>query len=317
MKTVILFTFFLTICCVSLFAQQNRNPARAEFVTSDIENFWRAFDLADKETNVKTKTAIFQREYLDKGSDGLKGFINGRIGSAENLVAVIRKHPRYYASIRPETLRLAAFEKQSRRSFKKLKEIYPDANFPNVYYVVGTLNSGGTFSADGLIIGAEMYALTEKTPREELSNWLRMNLKSVETVPYIVAHELIHVQQKYPKLTTLLAKAVQEGSADFLAEKIAGKHVNIPQHIYGNANERQLWQEFRVQMNGAKIGDWLYNGDNSKDRPADLGYYMGHKISEAYYKNAKNKRQAIRDILEVKDFPEFLEKSRYREKFAE
>jgi hypothetical protein len=43
---------------------------------------------------------------------------------------------------------------------------------------------------------------------------------------------------------------------------------------------------------------------------------MGYKICESYYKNAKDKRQAIRDILEIKDFAAFLEKSRYREKFA-
>jgi len=61
---------------------------------------------------------------------------------------------------------------------------------------------------------------------------------------------------------------------------------------------------------------WLYNGNSIKDRPADLGYYMGYKIAEAYYKNAADKKQAVRDILEIKDFAAFLKASRYEEKFG-
>jgi hypothetical protein len=47
-----------------------------------------------------------------------------------------------------------------------------------------------------------------------------------------------------------------------------------------------------------------------------MGYWMGFKISEAYYKNAADKKQAVRDILVVKDCQEFLTASRYAEKFT-
>ena len=43
---------------------------------------------------------------------------------------------------------------------------------------------------------------------------------------------------------------------------------------------------------------------------------MGYKISEAYYKNAADKKQAVRDILIVKDCQQLLKASRYAEKFA-
>jgi uncharacterized protein YjaZ len=62
--------------------------------------------------------------------------------------------------------------------------------------------------------------------------------------------------------------------------------------------------------------DWLCNGSQVKGRPADLGYYIGYKICEAYYRNAANKRQAVRDILEVKDFQQFLQASQYDEKLG-
>jgi hypothetical protein len=44
---------------------------------------------------------------------------------------------------------------------------------------------------------------------------------------------------------------------------------------------------------------------------------MGFKISEAYYNNAADKKQAVRDLLIVKDCKAFLNASRYAEKFAD
>ncbi len=296
--------------------QINSEPEKAKFITSDIDNFWRAFDLAEKENNREAKVAVFQREYLDKGSPGLKDFVQLRIKSARNLVETIERRPKYYASIRQSTLRVAKMERKIRSSFKKLKELYPEAVFLDVYFLVGVMNSGGTVSQNGSLIGTEMYGLTAMTPYEELTDWLKDNLKAIDALPYIVAHELIHTQQKYPSNLTLLGHAIAEGSADFLGEKISGKHINPVSHLYGNANEKVLWDEFQAVMNsGNNNKDWF--GTKTKNRPSDLGYYIGYKISEAYYKNSKNKRRAIRDILTVQDFNVFLEKSKYAEKSSE
>ena len=64
-------------------------------------------------------------------------------------------------------------------------------------------------------------------------------------------------------------------------------------------------------MNRTNVNDWLYNGSAAKGRPADLGYYIGYKICEAYYRVAKDKKQAVKDILEIKDFNQFLKDSQY------
>ena len=67
--------------------------------------------------------------------------------------------------------------------------------------------------------------------------------------------------------------------------------INPKQKAYGNEHEARLWREFQTEMGGASVKNWMYNA-------------------------AKDKRQAIRDILEIKDFPAFLEKSGYAEKFG-
>jgi hypothetical protein len=143
------------------------------------------------------RVAIFQAEYLDKGSPGLKDFLRLRIKSAETLVGTIDRMPKYYASIRPQTLQVHRMEKRLRAAFKKFKSIYPEAVFPDVYFLIGVTSSGGTTAPSGLLIGTEMYGKTAKTPMVELSAWLRAVLSTVDNVPAIVAHESCHYNQRY------------------------------------------------------------------------------------------------------------------------
>ncbi len=60
------------------------NPLKAEFISSDIPNFWKAFDKMESDKNPF-------RDYLDNGSDGLKDFISNRIESPKNLLKIARK----------------------------------------------------------------------------------------------------------------------------------------------------------------------------------------------------------------------------------
>jgi hypothetical protein len=294
----------------------NQDPAKARLVTSDIDNFWRAYDLAAKETTPEKRKEIFQREYLDKGSIGLQDFIKLRIRNSESLLSTIDRQPLYYASIRKETLKVSAMSGKIRESFRKLKNLYPDAVFPDVYFTIGRLSSGGTTSKSGLLIGTEMYGRTKDTPTAELNDWLKEVLKPIDNLPAIVAHEIIHFEQNTIESSKLLARSINEGAADFIGEMVAGQMINPHLHTYGNPREHELWKEFQQEMQGTTYTKWLYNGSAVKDRPADLGYYMGYKICEAYYKNAKDKKQAIKDILTIKDFNKFLQDSKYAEKFV-
>ena len=68
-------------------------------------------------------------------------------------------------------------------------------------------------------------------------------------------------------------------------------------------------------MYGQETKKWLYNGNDAPCGNADLGYFMGYTICKAYYKNAKNKEQALKDIIELEYKKEnvvaFLVKSKY------
>lgn len=319
-RTIALTIFILLISTVSLAQsgpQLNRDPATVKFVTSDIENFWRAYDLAAKETDKAKRVAIFQTEYLDKGSPGLKDFLRLRINSAETLVGTIDRMPKYYASIRPQTLQVHRMEKRMRAAFKKFKSIYPEAVFPDVYFLIGVTNSGGTTGPSGLLIGTEMYGKTEKSPMDELRPWLRTVLSTVDNVPAIVAHESCHYNQRYnaaPDQRHLLGKALQEGACDTIGELISGRNINDHLKVYGKTHDAEIWRDFEADMYKPDYSKWIYNALTAKDRPADLGYYVGYLITRSYYDNAKDKRQAVHDILNIQDARAFYEASGVRQK---
>ena len=304
--------FISTVCTAQSGAPLNQDPAAVKFVTSDIDNFWRAYDLAAKETDKAKRIAIFQSEYLDKGTPGLKDFLRLRIRSAETLVGTIDRMPKYYASIRPQTLQVQGMEKRMRTAFKKFKSIYPNAVFPDVYFLIGVTNSGGTTGPSGLLIGTEMYGKTAKTPMDELSAWLKVVLSNVENVPAIVAHESCHYNQHYNTAQDqrhLLGKALQEGACDMIGELISGRTINEHLKVYGKTHDAEIWRDFEADMYKPDFSKWIYNASTAKDRPADLGYYVGYLITQAYYRNAKDKRKAVHDILNIQDTRAFYEAS--------
>jgi len=362
----------LTIAILSLVAfrfvsAQNavHDPDRALLVTSDIPNFWLAYDRAQHVESRDERARLYREMYIRPGSAGLQDWTKLRLQSGEGLIpvlvakgwsearlrsgraftdservrlqrdtagmgdllagynldAAVQRRPRFFAAIRPVTLAVdtARVVKEAiRRSYHRLADLYPAAEFPPVYFVVGQLTSGGTSSDAGQLIGIEMHARTSNAPVDELSPWERRVVGGIDALPGIVAHELIHSEAALARgrvddesaQRTLLAKALDEGCASFLGQLISdGAIANA--NSYGLTHEAELWREFQQEMNGTKTDNWLYQGDKSKDRPADLGYFVGSRICQSYYEHAKDKHLAVADILRMTDPAAFVRQSGY------
>ncbi|HSI89055.1 MAG TPA: DUF2268 domain-containing putative Zn-dependent protease [Pyrinomonadaceae bacterium] len=315
MKRLTSIVLIAAICVTASLAQSeiNTDPDAAKFVTTDIELFWKAYDKATPENDL----IVFRDEYLKIGSEGLKEFSRLRIGNSCNLVGTISQAKAYYDALREPSMRVADFEPQVRKSFHRLKELYPDSVFPDVYFLIGRMSSAGTLSPQGLYIGVDMFGANTPGITDGLSDWHRAVLGATDRIPFVVVHEAIHYQQKYPPnaVSTLLARSLKEGVADFVAELASGDNINPHLHKYGNPIERELWLEFEKEMLGQDVSNWLYQGEEAKTRPADLGYYMGYKIAQSYHKNAADKKIAVKEMLEIKDFEAFLAASKYQAKF--
>lgn len=291
------------------------DPSHAQLVTRDIDLFWRAYDLAAQDP--AHAEAIYQREYFAKGSPGLQDYYQLKIGSIQEFVDNQRRKPAFYRAIRPNTLRIAALAPQIRAGFYKLQALYPGATFPNVYFVIGSWTSAGTVSGAGLLVGADQLCGTPTTPVQELSVWGQRNLGTLAQLPYVVAHEHIHSLQPESPDRSLLRGAINEGMADFLAELTAGQQPNARLQPYGLAHEQQLWAAFTQEMASNDWRNWIANStQETADKPADLGYFVGYRICQSYYQEMADKKQAVYDMLHIRDFPAFLAKSRYAEKLA-
>jgi hypothetical protein len=272
-----------------------QNPDSSVFQTGDINNFWKAFDMFIKDTAANS----FGSNYIDVGSEGVRGFIPNRIKSADNLFAVVKARKADYEKVRAATLQINTKEKQCRSIFYALKYWYPEAHYPPVYFIIGAYNSGGTFSEKGVFIGAEKQ-------------------NDINNIPYIVAHEIIHYQQKtWSENPTLLQQSITEGSADFLGELISGTNINQAVNKYGDKHEEKLSEEFVTKMDGTDYTDWLYGVSKQDDRPNDLGYWMGYRITKQYFERATDKKEAVKDILTISDYKSFLVKSGYLLKFLD
>lgn len=239
----------------------------------------------------------------------------GRENAASTLARKYLARRQYYDAIRTNTLAVdtaRAVKDSIRAAFRRLEVLYPEATYADVYFLIGRMNSGGTVSGSRLLIGTELFARDASTPTGELNAWERAVTGQLSDLPHIVAHEFVHtLQARRAGPRTLLGASLGEGAADFIAELISGKHIVNPAYAYGDARERELWAEFRAVMDSTDTGNWLYQGDKAKDRPADLGYWMGYKIAKAYYDKATDKRAAVKEILRFTDPRAFLQASGY------
>jgi hypothetical protein len=284
--------------------------------TSDIENFWKAFDKLKYASNKNDSINIIQTEYIDISSKYFKEFIKARNFTAEEYVILIHKYPKFWSSIRKETENVKNRKDDIERILDKFEKEIPNFKRPNVCFAIGCLRTGGTVSDNLILIGTEMAASTPETDKSELSNWLKSIIGTYGDIVSMVSHETIHTQQKKGYLRDLVEHTITEGVADFLSEKISGLTINKVPFKYGFENDCILRKEFLqdYSKNKTDISNWLYNGSKSQNRPADLGYYIGYRIAEEYYNKTANKEKAILDLLNRRNYKKIFKTSEYIKK---
>lgn len=304
---LIIFFFFLPFI--------SSGQSETEISTRDITHFWEAYDsLATSKDSVST----FQRLYIDRATPGFVAFIKARDFTAKEYVTLIKRYPKFWISIRPNTERIAARKNEVEEVFKRFKILYPNFKAPKVCFAIGGLRTGGTTTSDLILIGSEIASADSITVKTEFKGWLEYVIGNTGDIVAMVAHEAVHTQQpnnaafiKGQMGHRLLSQSLREGAADFIGMKVTGFVINKTQYAYGIEHEAALWKEFQSQMLGNDYSAWLYNGNKSSERLADLGYFMGARICESYYNRAADKSKAIRDILRMKNNKKFLKRSGY------
>ena len=309
----------LLACAATASAQSaTTDPDSARIITADIENFWRGYDRLRPGSTRADSARVFAETYFQAASPGLETFIRTRIQQPENLLMGLGMLPRYYAAVRANTLRLREKEPLIRSSLRRLQAFYPQARFPDIYFIISGFIAQGVVSEQKVIIGAEMVSADAATPMHELPKFLSDVTLTSAALPCILVHELVHFQQDYAQDSSLLAQALMEGVADFITDRAIGCYPTAAAtYQWGAAHERELWEDFRATMHRADHSKWLYNGNISSERPTNLGYWMGYQIAQAYYDRAANKAVTVHELLHIRDFAALLEASGYADRFEQ
>ena len=281
-------------------------PAHAsnlvEVQTGDVERFYRLYDAAK---GMPTASAL-QHDYIDSGSDGVRQFVPNRIVSGASLAKVIAQNRAVYDQARSCMGVLPTVSSKLQIAFQRLARLDPQATFPPVTILIGRNNSGGTTGKSGVLIGLEVACR---------SSWLQGDLS--ERLFHLVAHEYGHVEQSSAlddenAPTTVLRQSLIEGVAELVGELISGQVSNVHLQKWTQGHAGTIDARFLADADKIDISDWLYNGVGTPDHPGDLGYWEGCRIAKAFYRKAKNKRGALRTLLDLRDPTTILAESGWK-----
>lgn len=205
------------VCLYSLLIPLLSGQANKAMVfTSDIDNFWQAYDSVKTTDNAASQIEFMQTLYIQKGTAGLKAFMKLRNFDAARLVTTINKYPKFWESIRPNTLWVKNQENQINSYLQKFQKLYPDYKEANIYFTITAIRSGGTTKDSLVLVGAEIATGNAATdvsgfPDKRLANFFQ-NQKKDNIVPFTI-HEYVHTQQK-SEGKILLGQALAEVACD-------------------------------------------------------------------------------------------------------
>jgi hypothetical protein len=279
-------------------------PADQAIRTDDIDRFWKGYDAVRSAADRSTKLALFQRLYLDPGTPGLHALIAARRYTLDQYVDAIDTYPKFWASIRPLTARAGEAAAPLAKDLATFRRLYPELKPASVTYAVGVLRTGGTTTGNMVLIGAEIALADETVDVSELPEPMRARLGTFfRTRPFANngqnnVHEYVHTQQQESG-DSLAARVVYEGVAEFVAERITGRRPPLQLYVYGPAHREAVRERFRADMAKADWSDWLYNSDRNAFGVSDMGYFVGYEIARGFYDHARDKRAAIRAMIQL------------------
>lgn len=288
-----------------------------KFFTSDIDLFWSTFDTINSDFS----ESLFQEQYIDKGSAGLKDYARMKdLASSLEWRLKQKAYLDYYQAIRSNTFDYEEQIKKSKVGIKRLQEIYSGTIIYDVYFFIGALTAGGKTSDNGLLIAVEMFSSIENISLSALDYVYQRAIKTKDFIPNVIIHELVHLQQhpicKNIEYITNLERAILEGMADYISELILPDEpfMNIHIHQYADTIEENIWLDFKEDMNKKSSStDWFYsdNSNNTLGYERDMGYYIGYKILESYSQKFDSEKELIVSMLNSTDYYEIFEDSDY------
>jgi len=270
----------------------------------DVERFYRVYDAAQGHPTADQ----IQRDYLDRGTEGLHSFAKARNVTAARIADAVATQPELYADANRCLTVLPRVRTRLQGVLEKLGEVYSEARFPPVTIVVGRGRPVAIGDPSGGVrIGLEALCAADM-----------LHADPEERFVHVIAHEYAHVQQSGflndETRPTVLQTALAEGGAEFAAELISGEVSNATLLTQVKGRELEIEAAFVPDMDKTDLAKWFYNHPGTPQWPPDLGYWVGYRIVKAHYQRASDKRRALAEIFGITDARAFLTASGWQPK---
>ena len=291
-------------------AENEHVQSASQIIVDDVGHFFAAFDQA-KDKPLAQQIQIYEKLYFDRASPGMVDYASFKIKSIKAFVEHVERSRPYYADVKKATAKLQSLKPKVIEAMEAMRAYVPDAQPPNIYFIVGMHTSGGTASENGLLLGAD-FIVDSKQHFDFIPDWTHPFVSSAEDKLWTIMHEYVHFLQNTSH-ETVLGNALVEGGADFIANLLYGKPNKTSLYTYGLQHEARIKKRFLEKLNSTDLSLWTGNNGTKFDEDwvPDLGYFIGHQIAQGYYQQAQDKKQAIIDLLEIKDPENILKLSRY------
>lgn len=293
---------FFLISFLAFSISCNSQNEHQKFVSSDITHFWEAYEKIVA-TNDTVKQADFLKTlYVDRATPGLKSLIEVRNYTIKEFLNAIRQYPKFWSSLKPNTVNSSELYPEIESDINKLKQAYPDLKPSTIYFSIGAFRTNGTIQNDRVLIGSELALADETTLIDELPQWRQpfyKEYKPRKNIALLCTHEYVHTQQK-EIVENLLSMCLYEGVAEFISCKVTGKASSSPAIEFGKSNQQIVTDQFISDLFLISNNyNWLWGENRNHLKVRDLGYYIGYEICERYYNLSKDKAKAIKTLIEL------------------
>ncbi|WP_090533149.1 DUF2268 domain-containing putative Zn-dependent protease [Mucilaginibacter sp. NFR10] len=261
---------------------------RAQHVSqTDWKNFWTMRDRVSASSDTARQLAAVNRLYIGNASEGLKAFMRNKDGLDRKWLALLKSNPGFWDTLQRKQFMVNAAVRKLERQIARFQKLYPGLKPARSYFIVGLQRQGGTVRGSLSLIGVEVVLNDPEMTGDQL---VRMGI-----------HEYTHTQQKRPDFQhiNVLTSAIREGACDFVAKQVTGIPMKTPYMAYGPLHEKEVWHSFRQEMYTQNNDNWVSTGQNPALPAPDLGYFIGYRICQAYYDQAKDKKAALKEIIEL------------------
>ena len=287
-----IFTATAVLAC--LMAGSVWSQSRATLDISDVDLFYRLYDATDGRPTAEQ----VQSGYIDVGSPGLRTFFDARRTTAVRVAEAIASRPEIYRQARECSSVLPRVKDQVDAALAKLVSLYPEARLPSVTLAVGRGRPVAIGSSvTGIQVGLEALCATDFIEPDIEDRFVG-----------VLVHEYVHAQQN-PGLTektdlSVLETALLEGGAEFVTEVLIGRPAYTYFEPLVGGREHEIETAFSADLDKTDLSDWFYN--STKEKPSDIGYWVGYRIARSYYEKASDKAAALKEIMEFTDAHAFL-----------